>query len=144
MTRIGPQRVHEVRTRGGHIKFRGLRLDQGNFSWGSEGELLVSQSGFILGHRRFTSSWLYLVVSRKTRLLTVVYNASNNELVRTNTLVKNCIVQVSSAILLETAAISSFSPCSNIVLCTTATDRCHPLPPVVQAALWRGAQQEAC
>ena len=33
-------------------------------------------------------------VSRKTRLLTVKYNASNNELVRTNTLVKNCIVQI--------------------------------------------------
>jgi small subunit ribosomal protein S8e len=29
--------------------------------------------------------------------LAVVYNASNNELVRTNTLVKNCIVQIDSA-----------------------------------------------
>lgn len=33
-------------------------------------------------------------VTRKTRLLDVVYNASNNELVRTKTLVKNCIVQI--------------------------------------------------
>ena len=33
-------------------------------------------------------------VTRKCRVLAVVYNASNNELVRTNTLVKNCIVQV--------------------------------------------------
>jgi len=64
------QRVHTVRTRGGNIKFRALRLDHGNFSWGSE---------------RCT---------RKTRLIDVIYNASNNELVRTKTLVKNAIVLV--------------------------------------------------
>ena len=34
------------------------------------------------------------VCTRKTRILNVVYNASNNELVRTNTLVKGCIVQI--------------------------------------------------
>lgn len=33
--------------------------------------------------------------TRKTRILDVVYNASNNELVRTKTLVKNAIVVVS-------------------------------------------------
>jgi small subunit ribosomal protein S8e len=33
-------------------------------------------------------------VTRKTRILDVVYNASNNELVRTKTLVKNTVVQV--------------------------------------------------
>ena len=32
--------------------------------------------------------------TKKTRILDVLYNASNNELVRTKTLVKNCIVQV--------------------------------------------------
>lgn len=36
----------------------------------------------------------YLGVSRKTRVLDVVYNASNNELVRTKTLVKNAIVVI--------------------------------------------------
>merc|ERR1712085_230209 len=51
-------------------KYRALRLDTGNFSWGSE------------------------VCTRKTRVLDVVYNASNNELVRTKTLVKGAIVQV--------------------------------------------------
>ena len=35
-------------------------------------------------------------VSRKTRVLDVVYNASNNELVRTKTLVKNCVIQIDS------------------------------------------------
>ncbi|EIE24242.1 40S ribosomal protein S8 [Coccomyxa subellipsoidea C-169] len=62
--------VRRVRVRGGNFKFRALRLDSGNFSWGSE------------------------AVTRKTRVLDVVYNASNNELVRTQTLVKSAIVQV--------------------------------------------------
>jgi len=70
MTKIGSKRVRSVRVRGGNTKFRALRLDTGNFSWGSE------------------------VCTRKTRILDVVYNASNNELVRTKTLVKNAIVQI--------------------------------------------------
>ena len=37
MTKIGEQRIHNVRTRGGNKKFRALRLDHGNFAWGSEG-----------------------------------------------------------------------------------------------------------
>ena len=55
---------------GGNKKYRALRLDQGNFAWGSE------------------------AVSRKTRIIDVVYNASNNELVRTKTLVKSAIVSI--------------------------------------------------
>ncbi len=35
--------------------------------------------------------------TRKTRLIDVVYNASNNELVRTKTLVKNAIVVIDAA-----------------------------------------------
>merc|ERR1711990_1382615 len=69
-TKIGVKKVSEVRCRGGNLKFRALRLESGNFSWGSE------------------------VCTRKTRVLDVVYNASNNELVRTKTLVKNAIVQI--------------------------------------------------
>ncbi|XP_063697052.1 small ribosomal subunit protein eS8 [Culicoides brevitarsis] len=69
-TRLGGTRVHFVRTRGGNRKFRALRLEVGNFAWASEGS------------------------ARKTRILDVVYNASNNELVRTKTLVKNAIVVV--------------------------------------------------
>ncbi|XP_063242395.1 small ribosomal subunit protein eS8 [Bacillus rossius redtenbacheri] len=69
-TKLGPRRIHTVRTRGGNKKYRALRLDQGNFSWGSEG------------------------ATRKTRIIDVVYNASNNELVRTKTLVKNAIVVI--------------------------------------------------
>merc|ERR1712049_52640 len=55
---------------GGNKKYRALRLDAGNFSWGSE------------------------AISKKTRIIDVVYNASNNELVRTKTLVKGCVVQI--------------------------------------------------
>ncbi|XP_049888043.1 40S ribosomal protein S8 [Pectinophora gossypiella] len=69
-TKLGSQRIHLVRSRGGNTKYRALRLDTGNFSWGSE------------------------CATRKTRIIDVVYNASNNELVRTKTLVKNAIVVV--------------------------------------------------
>jgi small subunit ribosomal protein S8e len=70
LTKLGPKTVHVVRVRGGSSKFRALKLEGGNFSWGTQ---------------NFT---------HKTKILDVVYNASNNELVRTKTLVKNCIVQV--------------------------------------------------
>ncbi|CAI6339561.1 unnamed protein product [Periconia digitata] len=72
-TRIGAKRIHLVRTRGGNRKFRALRLDSGNFSWGSEG------------------------IARKTRVIGVVYHPSNNELVRTNTLTKSAVVQIDAA-----------------------------------------------
>jgi small subunit ribosomal protein S8e len=72
-TRIGVKRIHLVRTRGGNQKYRALRLDSGNFSWGSEG------------------------ISRKVRVIGVVYHPSNNELVRTNTLTKSAVVQVDAA-----------------------------------------------
>merc|ERR1711862_1035804 len=55
---------------GGNEKRRAMRVEQGNFSWGSE------------------------VATTKTRILDVVYNASDNDLVRTKTLVKNAIVQI--------------------------------------------------
>ncbi|KAM9891977.1 hypothetical protein OXX79_010340, partial [Metschnikowia pulcherrima] len=67
MTKIGGKRIHTVRTRGGNKKFRALRVETGNFSWASEG------------------------VARKTRIASVVYHPSNNELVRTNTLTKSAI-----------------------------------------------------
>lgn len=34
------RRIRDVRTRGGNTKRRALRLDSGNFSWGSEGTCL--------------------------------------------------------------------------------------------------------
>jgi small subunit ribosomal protein S8e len=70
MTKLGPKKVTLVKGRGANYKHRALRIDVGTFSWGSES------------------------ISRKTRVLGVVYNATNNELVRTNTLVKNCIVRI--------------------------------------------------
>eukprot|EP00249_Psilotum_nudum_P010930 c22855_g1_i1 orf=301-969(+) len=74
MTKLSSDKtVRRIRVRGGNFKFRALRLDTGNYSWGSES------------------------VTRKTRILDVVYNASNNELVRTQTLVRSAIVQVDAA-----------------------------------------------
>mmetsp|Transcript_54363 Transcript_54363/g.122106 ORF Transcript_54363/g.122106 Transcript_54363/m.122106 type:complete len:208 (-) Transcript_54363:58-681(-) len=70
MTKLGPKRLRIVRCRGGNQKFRALRLDSGNYAWGSE------------------------CLTRKARILDVVYNATSNELVRTKTLVKNAIVQI--------------------------------------------------
>lgn len=73
-TKLGSgKRVHVVRGRGGNLKYRAIRLESGNFSWGSE------------------------VCTRKVRILDVVYNASNNELVRTKTLVKNSVVLVDAS-----------------------------------------------
>lgn len=70
MTKLGQKRIHLIRGRGGNLKYRALRLESGNFAWGSEN------------------------ITKKTRILDVVYNASNNELVRTKTLVKNAVVLV--------------------------------------------------
>merc|ERR1712078_896346 len=70
MTKLGAKRVRSVRCRGANMKYRALRLDAGNYAWGS------------------------VNCTRKVRILDVVYNASNNELVRTKTLVKNSIVQI--------------------------------------------------
>ncbi|KAI8910788.1 ribosomal protein S8e/ribosomal biogenesis NSA2 [Gorgonomyces haynaldii] len=69
-TKIGEKRIHVVRVRGGNLKYRALRLEAGNFSWASQ------------------------AITRKARIIRVVYNASNNELVRTNTLVKGAVVEI--------------------------------------------------
>ena len=45
MTRLGPNRIHPVRVRGGNTKYRALRLEAGNFSWGSEGKQRVFTLG---------------------------------------------------------------------------------------------------
>jgi len=72
-TKMGERRVHLVRVRGGGVKFRALRLDTGNWSWATE------------------------ACTRKARIISVVYNATSNELVRTNTLVKGAIVEIDAA-----------------------------------------------
>lgn len=91
-TQIGVKRIHLVRTRGGNVKHRALRLDHGNFSWASE------RNEFFLYIKLWTKNYIIyffqLDCTRKTRIVDVVYNSSNNELVRTKTLVKNCIVLI--------------------------------------------------
>jgi small subunit ribosomal protein S8e len=70
LTKIGEKRIHLLRARGGHYKHRALRLNEGHFVWPGE------------------------AATKRSRILNVVYNATSNELVRTNTLVKGCIVQI--------------------------------------------------
>ncbi|CAA7027572.1 unnamed protein product [Microthlaspi erraticum] len=65
--------VRRFRVRGGNVKWRALRLDTSNYSWGSE------------------------AVTCKTRVLDVVYNASNNDFVCANTPVKSAIVHFDAA-----------------------------------------------
>lgn len=72
-TRLGERRVSPVRARGGNFKLRGLRLETGNFAWASE------------------------AIAQRVRILDVVYNATSNELVRTKTLVKNCVVAIDAS-----------------------------------------------
>lgn len=71
-TKIGRKRFSMVRVRGGNFKKRALSLETGNFSF------------------------LSLNITKKVKILSVVYNSTNNELVRTNTLVKGSIIQVDS------------------------------------------------
>ena len=74
MTKLSTTRdVRPLRVRGGNMKYRALRLDHGNFSWGSE------------------------AISKKARIVDVLYNASNQELVRTKTLMKNAIVAIDAS-----------------------------------------------
>ena len=70
LTKLGEKKIIEVRGRGCQKKKRALKLNEGNFMWISE------------------------KVSRKCKIVEVVFNATNNELVRTQTLVKNCIVAI--------------------------------------------------
>lgn len=71
-TKIGKKRISMVRVRGGNFKKRALSLETGNFSF------------------------LSLNTTKKVKIISVVYNSTNNELVRTNTLVKGSIIQVDS------------------------------------------------
>lgn len=72
-TRVGEERIRDVRVRGGNVKRRALRLNNGSFKLVSAD--LVADSA----------------------IEQVVYHPSSNELMRTNTLTKNSIVKISSA-----------------------------------------------
>ena len=39
MTKLGAKRIYLVRCRGGNIKHRAIRLEQGTFSWAGEGSV---------------------------------------------------------------------------------------------------------
>eukprot|EP01064_Diplonema_japonicum_P008559 TRINITY_DN1601_c0_g2_i1.p1 TRINITY_DN1601_c0_g2~~TRINITY_DN1601_c0_g2_i1.p1 ORF type:complete len:204 (+),score=70.91 TRINITY_DN1601_c0_g2_i1:50-661(+) len=66
-------RVTTIRCRGGNKKFRALRLDHGNFAWGSQS------------------------ITKKSRILDVVYNATSNEMIRTKAIVKGAVLTIDSS-----------------------------------------------
>eukprot|EP00518_Triparma_eleuthera_P004050 CAMPEP_0182465180 /NCGR_PEP_ID=MMETSP1319-20130603/9042_1 /TAXON_ID=172717 /ORGANISM="Bolidomonas pacifica, Strain RCC208" /LENGTH=205 /DNA_ID=CAMNT_0024664871 /DNA_START=40 /DNA_END=657 /DNA_ORIENTATION=- len=72
MTKLAAPAIHRVRTRGGNSKFRAMSLHSGTYTFGS------------------------FNLSKKVRIVDVVYNASSNELLRTKTLVRGAIVEVDS------------------------------------------------
>lgn len=72
-TRVGEQRIRDIRVRGGNIKHRALRLNTGEFAFHSTGATLP------------------------TKIDTVVYHPSCNELMRTNTLTKSTVVRVDAS-----------------------------------------------
>jgi small subunit ribosomal protein S8e len=69
-TKLGEKKVVTVRCRGGNIKKRALRINEGNFCWTSE------------------------KVARKSKILEVLYNSTHNELVRTQRVCKGCVVAI--------------------------------------------------
>ncbi len=69
-TKLGARKLIYVKGRGGNFKARALRTDVGNFTWASQ------------------------AMHKKTRVIDVLYNATNRELVKTKTLVKNTIVSI--------------------------------------------------
>ena len=71
-TRVGEERVRDVRVRGGNVKQRALRLNKGSFK-------LLSAD-----------------LTADSTIEQVVYHPSSNELMRTNTLTKSSVVKISS------------------------------------------------
>ncbi|CAI2378725.1 unnamed protein product [Moneuplotes crassus] len=74
MTKLEKKKISVVRGRGSNLKHRAIKLYFCNYTWQSES------------------------VSFKIKILNTVYNATNNELTRTKTLVKNTIVQINSTL----------------------------------------------
>jgi small subunit ribosomal protein S8e len=82
-TRLGEERIREVRVRGGNIKQRALRLNKGSFK-------LISAD-----------------LTADASIEQVVYHPSSNELMRTNTLTKSSVVKISSKPFLDGLKASS-------------------------------------
>lgn len=74
-TRIGETRVRKVRTRGGNIKHRALRLNNGTFK--------ISNKEY------------------ECKIAQVMYHPTNTELMRTNTLTKSSVVKIENEDLIK-------------------------------------------
>lgn len=76
-TKVGAERIRDVRVRGGNFKRRALRLNSGSFE-------LISA--------KFEAS---------STINQVVYHPSSNELMRTNTLTKSAVVKIDAKPFIE-------------------------------------------
>ncbi len=86
-TKVGEERIRDVRVRGGNIKKRALRLNSGEFK-------LISEN-----------------TSANTKIQSVLYHPSCNELMRTNTLTMSSVVKIDSTPFVET--IKNSKDCCN-------------------------------
>ena len=57
MTKLGEKRVRRVRVMGGNTKFRALRLQEGNFSFSSEGVINIINFINYLDRQKSQNSW---------------------------------------------------------------------------------------
>lgn len=73
-TKLGEERIREVRCRGGNLKKRALRLNSRVFTFKSTG------------------------FSAEVPIEQVVYHPSSNELMRTNTITKSAVVRIKAAL----------------------------------------------
>jgi ribosomal protein S8E len=122
--------VRTVRVRGGNKKFRALRLDTGNFSWGSEvnnrrSDLMQWRLADLVLARLDSSQ----AVTRKARILDVNYNASNNELVSLNGMVYH---SRRLTIMISPSAGPNPDSCQEC----HHSGRCHALQAMVSDSLW--------
>jgi len=72
-TRLGVKRIRRVRTRNNGTKWRALRLNSGSYVWRTQ------------------------CISKKVRIMSVLYNPANNEFVRRNLLTKGTIIAIEKA-----------------------------------------------
>ena len=116
-TRLGAKRIHTVRTRGGNKKYRALRLDIGNFSWGSEG------------------------VAKKTRVIDVMYHPSNNVRISSPPLCLRSFQPCS----LRSSSRLGIGTYKNLNKVNNCTNRCCSISTMVRSLLWFTARsQERC
>ena len=66
---IGAKRIHLVRTRGGNRKYRALRLETGNFSWGAECNVFIETLFYFCRRKTLQQEWCLVKILAKLDIL---------------------------------------------------------------------------